>query len=344
MKAILHIGMHKTGTSSIQASFARKPPPSSHYFHHIGTNLNGWARLMFADDTSVRELKTLRDATPDQIQDRRLAIQAQSDETFASAQSDTIIFSAEYFTYLEADEVHKLKNWMSSRFDQIEVYAYIRDPLPFVRSSYQQRLKAMAKAQNFLPDMPNYQYRFRKFELAFGTDHMHYRLFRRNLLTDQNVVTDFADWIGLSYDTADILTENESLSAEALAFLVAARTGYRPNSDLPLDRTENSPIVGRLLEHSGQKWSLTSTVQARIIEDIAKDCDWMDTRLDAPLHRSEGTEGYAIADPMDFIPLALNTFAEMRAFILKELPLPKTRAALLADLDKLRKIKNRITA
>ncbi|MGR3610645.1 MAG: hypothetical protein ACU0BN_17600 [Sulfitobacter sp.] len=336
MKAILHIGMHKTGTSSIQASFAQKSPKGSQYFNHGGGNLNGWARLMFSADASIRELKALRNATPEQIQAHRHEIQAQSDETLGTAHSDTIIFSAEYFAYLAPDAVQALMEWLSKRFDQIEVFAYIRDPLAFVRSSYQQRLKAMAAAHHFIPDMPKYQYRFEKFENVFGKEKVHYRLFRRDLLTDQNVVTDFAEWVGLNYDITDVLTENKSLSAEALAFLVAARLAYQPKTDPPLPSTNHSLLVARLLHHKGQKWSLTPSCQKQIMQDIAVDCDWMDARLDTCLQRNDSLDGFSISNPKDFIPLALESFPVMRAFILEDLPLAKSLKALVNDLEKLR--------
>lgn len=337
MKAILHIGMHKTGTSSMQASFAQQAPVGVSYFAPGGDNLNAWVRTLFDGDAALEDLSKLRGIPVDDIKQNRAPQLAQTNAFVADCTEPSILFSAERLTYSSPGAVARLRDWLAQHFETVEVYAYIRDPLAFVRSSYQQRIKSLAPDETFDRDLPIYRKRFEKFEEVFGT--VNYRLYRSGQLKDRDVVLDFTDWIGAEYDPAHSLRVNESLSLEALAYLVAYRRGYRRQKDGPRPSRLMKPLLAQLLEHKGRRWSLAPKTQNKIIKDISEDCDWMDARLPEPLKREDDPADITIAEANDFIPVALETFPEMRdlliAGLLGENAAPKDFKSSIALLKKL---------
>lgn len=321
MKAIIHIGMHKTGTSSIQASFHSKPPKGCDYLRHAGTNLNGWARLMFEGQAEIAQLATYAGKSQDELGALRDKTDQNSVAALQKMSEDTVILSAERFTYMNDEAVASFRKWVDSQFDDYAVYAYVRDPMPFVRSSFQQRAKSLAVLKNFLPDMPNYQSRFEKFETSFGTDKLHYRMFRPNQLENRNVVEDFAKWIGTDYTDADTIKENEGISLEALAFLVTITLA---DERTKLPQRKLNQLVTALQKHKGSRWRLSDNRVAEINKQISADIDWMDARLPEKLDRGDTSDNTAIDTPEDFSPLGLEHFETFRDLVFSEMP-PATR-------------------
>lgn len=335
MKAIVHIGMHKTGTSSIQASFTRKRPAGFAYYSHIGTNLNVWSRHMFEEPEVRRLLPKLANATEADLDAIRQDEMAKTDAFLEGCTEDAVILSAERFTLMSAPAVQAFADWAQSRFSSIEVYAYVRDPLGFCRSALQQRAKAIAPKMEFHVDYPTYQERFEKFETSFGADHVHYRLFRRNDLIGNNVVVDFADWLGSEYAAEDIVSENESMSIEALAFIVLLNQGDRMGFQT-LNRSQGmNEVVADIMSFGKGKWHYSKAVQDKIISDIAEDCAWMESRVGEPLIREDSSSGVEIGSVEDLVRIGQDTFDAMRAHLLdRRFPAPEgSRRATLQNFN-----------
>lgn len=335
MKAVVHIGMHKTGTSSIQESFAAKAPSGTAYFHLAGPNLNAWSRIMFEEPDAIRQLRYLRSADDAQLDRERVATAAKSAEALEHLDADTVILSAERFTYMSPAAVEGFRDWLRRHFDEIAIHAYVRDPMSFIRSSFQQRAKTLSNLQSFVPDYPDYRGRFEKYETLFGTEAVHYRLFRRAGLHQGDVVTDFASWLGSDYALPDVIHANESLSAEALACLVAAFRGMDARRDRKDAVLINGALIQALTTHKGRSWSLSARKQSSVLAAIGADCDWMDLRLPSPLLREDPPADIEITEVGDFLPLALESFVELRAHVVTTLlgSGTPTGSPLVGDLE-----------
>ncbi|MCH2094022.1 MAG: hypothetical protein MK160_02795 [Rhodobacteraceae bacterium] len=336
MKAIVHIGMHKTGTSSIQASFAKVPPSKTAYYTSNGTNLNQWARVMFE---GIESFGTSRQQTHFADADFAELRQAESDKTDAflsTCEQNAVILSAERFTYMSDDATAQFADWLNTRFSSVDVYAYVRDPLSFCRSSLQQRIKAISPDLSVHLDFPNYRKRFEKFETHFGSENINYRLFRRSGLKEENVVPDFADWIGSAYNMADIISENEGMSLESLAFLVLLNQGDRRGFQSMRQTPALSELVADVLSFPGSKWHYSEEMQSKIMTDIASDCDWMDSRLPLPLLRHEIASGQCVGGMEDLTAIGIESFETVRDHLLDrrfERDTPMTRRLALQSFN-----------
>ncbi|KNG92224.1 hypothetical protein ATO11_18350 [Pseudaestuariivita atlantica] len=310
--------MHKTGTSSIQDSFAAVPPEGFSYFKARGNNLNQWSRVMFEEPETLMQLPWYSQASDAERQAFRKARAEESDREFdrVAAAGVPVIFSAERFGYMSEPSVARFRGWLAERFEEVEIHAYVRDPLGFVRSSIQQRIKTGAKDLSVTPDLPHYQSRFAKFEDAFGADHVQYRIFRRGDLKDGNVVADFADWLGTGYPVEAILTSNESVSVEALACMIAMTCHLPDDIAASVTPVERIRTFALLTEFGSGTFAFSEAAATKIVASIKADCDWMDARLGTPLDRTARQSGDVTIDRLeDLAELAPDYADGLRAHI-----------------------------
>jgi len=313
VKAFVHLGMHKTGTSSVQASYARQAPEGFFYPAERGTNLNVDARLLFEEDETCAKIPYVLRHGQAALPDLRRAAEESLLRQLADSPRDKVILSAERFTYMNRPAVERFRHFLDRHFDETAFFAYIRDPLSFVKSSFQQRLKSGARRINFQADYPGYQARFEKYEDFFGRDRISYRLFRRATLEGGDVVLDLTNWLGSSYRAEDVQTTNEGLSIEAIALLYTyTRHGPQGVDDTPQKTAGQRALIAALSEFGSGKWHLDPAVLDGILTDITQDCAWMNARLDAPLILTETETPNPVSDRASLEAIALRAFPDLR--------------------------------
>lgn len=213
----LHIGMHKTGSSSIQE-----------YLEQNRDNLGVgcyYANLGASNHTSALSYALLKNPFQDHeisssgLSDVKITANAEffkNKLNLALAEEYTeIIFSAEGFVKLSILELESFKTLLSKFVDDIRVYCYIREPLSYMESAFQQIVKFDLVQPSDLAICPNYELKFKKFETVFGK--VNYRFFSKKNLVGGDVVKDFCDW--LSLPVYGFTSVNVSLGALAVKFL-----------------------------------------------------------------------------------------------------------------------------
>lgn len=141
-KALLHIGSNKTGTTSIQSAFYRNKQklekqgftyPGDEFCHH-----KFYFTTKQEESCWPRQFKGI---PYDQLQDMitqyllSVANDLQKDIPFH-------IISSEYLFRSDADAVRNVVEFLSDFVDEIEVYAFVRAPVPYYNSRQQQIIKA----------------------------------------------------------------------------------------------------------------------------------------------------------------------------------------------------------
>jgi hypothetical protein len=313
VKAFVHLGMHKTGTSSVQESYARHAPKGFFYPTGRGTNLNVDARLLFEEDKICAQIPYILRHGQEILPKLRHTAEESLLRQLGDSPCDKVILSAERFTYMSHPAVERFHDFLGRHFDETFFFAYIRDPISFVKSSFQQRLKSGGCRINFQADYPGYQARFKKYEDIFGRDRVGYRLFRRDTLQGGDVVRDLAGWLGSSYRTEDVQTTNEGLSIEAIALLYTyARHGPQTVDDPTRKAAGDKALIEALSEFGSGKWHLDPAVLDGILADIAEDCAWMNARLDAPLVLAETETLNPVSNGASLEAIALRAFPDLR--------------------------------
>jgi hypothetical protein len=215
----LHIGMHKTGSSSIQHYLDKnrsKLKDSGFYYAEMGAS-NHSGPFLYAirfEPDKDSELLFI-DMTSEQLKDRVNLYKKKLEDSLSQEYTD-IIFSAESITKLTKDELIAFKEYLLRFVDEIKIYCYIREPLSYITSAFQQVIKGTYIQIDHASIYPNYKEKLEKFETVFGN--LEYHLFSKSSLTNGNVVNDFCNWLKIPFlgnqDT------NLSLSALAVKFLV----------------------------------------------------------------------------------------------------------------------------
>lgn len=233
---ILHIGSHKTGTSSIQYVLRGS---------RNALERQGVAYLL-PDDRTARNASSLV-----KVSGEREAFSAR----FADDKADRLlqpraprnIVSAEgFFWFSDPEEVGRFAALARARFERITVLAYLRRQ-GRLAVSHRNQVRNAAPAMRFyglradpLPEYRSYLHRYFDYAAklvdlwggAFGRDNVVPVPFERTVLTDGDVVADFAARTGvaLAYDAPVIRNASSSGLARMFVDLKLAELGLPPDS------------------------------------------------------------------------------------------------------------------
>ncbi|WP_061007999.1 hypothetical protein [Vibrio sp. CUB2] len=194
---ILHIGMHKTGSSSLQL-YLRDTKDGD--FEFLSWDKYGNSSNIV--DCSGHTYK---------VYEKRLR------KLLITATSKKVVLSAEHLFFIEDTDVLKnLNNILLEFFQRIKVYVYLRRQDKAALSFKQQAAKGRVKNQmpssylmghenGALPNIDEKIYRYFDYHSklvkwvdVFGKDNVFVRVFDKDALFESDVVSDFYSWAGLN--------------------------------------------------------------------------------------------------------------------------------------------------
>ena len=214
-EVILHIGMHKTGTTSIQDSL-------------YGIDSNGFRTIRFAEKNHSIPIYTIfhenklnypiwknQGYNESQIIEKKAAYEKILEEEISDESVDCFILSGEDMSNLTENEQINLCEFFKERNLKVKVIYVVREPFSFAASANQQNAiggtRALAKVN------PGYQRRISGFIKGCGRENI--SIFKYEQLIQDGLIKTFSEIIGVT------LTEkprrNESVTAEALALIYA---------------------------------------------------------------------------------------------------------------------------
>lgn len=218
---VIHIGDHKTGTTTIQNALAADcvqlhdatlvyPAPLNHNY------LMGHIRA-FEKGTQPPEPKNGQFTLPD------LA------EHIRASSADYVVISGEVFENLAPELLHRvIETYFRSSADRIRVLAYVRPHAQRILSSYAEQIKigwfrdGMRKFYevNLKSGRFHYAPRLRRLKELFGADFV-LRPMIRSQLRNGSVLEDFAHvaFDGRPYAVEEFEAENQSVTVRELALL-----------------------------------------------------------------------------------------------------------------------------
>ena len=231
MDAIVHIGLSKTGTTSIQRylfanetglaaqGFAVARPgfhpdsflelPVAVQVSSGGVTLNDWVKATNGFDTDSAQANMANAA------EKAIATAA------ASPNCKTVILSSEHlFPWMSSEEpnyIQALDDYLGKTFESRRYICYIREPMSWLLSLYSQSLRngARRSLKQFMEMAKDWTTadQIMRWSSILGSDRFSVRVLDRSRLVGGDVVADFAQFAGFDLGASPrAVTENQSLT------------------------------------------------------------------------------------------------------------------------------------
>lgn len=301
---IIHVGTHKTGTSSIQSSlYACRNKMLSHYFDFGEPNHSHVMASIFLDDPYSYHFHRKLDRSKFFVDDYIASWKSELSLQIKNSEKEKFIISAEDLCVLKKEELSRMKVFLEKFFLSVNVICYLRPPVSYMQSYFQQRLKGGVIDLEPEKLYPNYRRIVDKFFGVFGEKKCEFIKFSPECLVGGDVVVDFMHRIG---DKGDVksLKVNESMSAEATALLFIYRN-FNDSQGVGVSAAENNRRVISLLETFGKKKFLFGKKYYNFVsENKSHDIAWLNKKTGVLMEedfKEFGDEAVYFVDPQDFV-------------------------------------------
>jgi hypothetical protein len=278
---VIHFGMNKTGSSSIQQSFWNQLDNPNWKYLDLG-----WANHGASLSTIIPAQPHPRDIAlgkTDQVtfEKRKLKHQPQLIKELES-DAENLLISAEWLCsrMYQLSELMAFRDLVASHVDKIILVGYIRQPKGYMESAFQEKLKHFnLKSLAFNQHYPQYKKKIETFDQVFGRENVITWKFDPKSFVNGCVVQDFCSRLGIDFPVNLIKRVNESLSREAIAFLYTYLKFLPSLPRHPKSIQSNQLLVARLTTLNGTKMQFSWPSVLRVIEKHHDDITWMENRL-----------------------------------------------------------------
>jgi hypothetical protein len=294
-KIYLHIGFHKTGSSSIQQSLLSLNHQDWKYITENPLTGNDSGPIQTAFNRTPWKLKHHRRHGLDELTSRdkarrqRIAYRRQIRQSTAS----NLLISAEDFCSLNDKEVQKVSKFFQGLDRQVIVVAYIRPVASFLQSAFQQRLKASSKlAINHaeLRDglkgiLPKYTRIINRYRSAFGQENVRLFAFDPSSFPGKDTVIDFCLRLGIPVDYTTFVRTNDSLSmlAVKVLFILSRIQADISSDEVKKQHQSRSNLVKHLMcDFAGQpSFRISSALLREIIAPCEQEYQGLDSLIES---------------------------------------------------------------
>jgi hypothetical protein len=276
----MHVGMPKAGSTSIQLSLQDYDDGTTRYAR-MGSACHS-ARVMFAFVSDPEESGFLRrrDLDPERIARVRARCVGNIEREVALGR-DALVISGEAIGSLRAPDIAAMDAFFTARGCRLTVFAYIREPVGFASSSFQQGVKAERETFDLRSCRPGFRQRYQDFIDVLAPGQIRFLDFRRENLRGGSVVPDFAAAVGVDMGRVTEVRANESLSAGAVALLYFWNREREALPWGPENNIARSLMAKALSHHFAGKFRLSPSAFRSLVDD--DDIAWMERAAGFPL-------------------------------------------------------------
>ena len=257
---ILHCGLHKTGTSTLQNALSsiREPlksegilyPDFQYQGRAISNHSIPYYSMFTEDPVSYHINQRFGLQTPKEIRQAHDSYKNQLLEQLFSFRGNRLMISGEDLSMLKMEELQRMKSFFTEQIGpkaSFTILFFIRHPVKYAASMVQEKLKHGSSQENAMKEQIDFSgsggFRkiFERFEACFGRDCIQVNRFEDALKDDVGLTGFFFKAAGLNPSLADQIPKenmNPSMSMEAATLLAAICS--EPNQKYRVDESESN--------------------------------------------------------------------------------------------------------
>jgi hypothetical protein len=281
----IHIGMPKTGSTSIQSHLAKRRRGPGWRYIAIGklANMNREMHAMFGTQPERWYWFKKQGMSREEIQQQGALMRDRLAQAITRSKAENLILSSEALSLIRPRGIRALRDFLKPLCDEIKVVGYVRPPTGFTISSFQQAVKNGANSFSRV-EGPLYRFRFEKYDKIFGRKNVIFRKFEPSTFTGGCIVVDFCELLGIEPPQAgEVERLNESLCREACGILYAYHK-FGPGFGVGADVIrENGYLIRPLLAMEGPRFRFSHEFLQGATENLGQDVVWMEQRLGTSL-------------------------------------------------------------
>lgn len=275
-RCIIHVGMHKSGSTSIQRTLDGFEDENFSYAS-IGSPANHSLAIhsLFASQSARHHLHQRASRDAGAIAEFNDAVEAALADSITRAGRRALVISGEDIGLLSRSDLSALADYFRARFETVEIVAYVRPPVSFMASAFQEHVKWGLREFNPRRHCRSYRESFLKFDHVFGRENVHLWKFDPKHFPNGCVVEDFCRRLGLA-TPKKIVRLNESLSRQAVGLLYTYFQ-FAEAEDRSTMLGPKAMELGQLI--GGDKFRFSPKVTRPILQANRHDREWIEARL-----------------------------------------------------------------
>lgn len=325
----LHVGMHKTGTTAIQTALANYEDARIRYAQLGNPNHSFWMHDAYLRPGG-QKMRQLGYTGAHRETHIAASIRART-QLLDELKNNTkdLIISGEGLGNLTHDEVDDLKGLLQPFASKIQLIAFVREPVSFVASAVQQRLKSMN-----ITTFPRsiYGSRLRAFVDVFGDESFIFREYQKEQLRNGSSIAEFCSIVGIPDQKVKDRQANGSLAMQTVKLMYVLAADITPvektKANVMAWRNVNS-FLGQVFT---EKFMLPPDLAATIYDK--KDLDWIRSvsGLDLSPDRENTLPEAGLCDMAGFLSdISSDALDRLRREMERQqIPLPKGASPLQA--------------
>lgn len=289
-RLVLHVGMHKTGTSSIQQTLSRGAAvlrEAGWLYPDVAVNHSEIMHSAFAEPSKAVSFRghrmSGRTEEADIVRFNRRNLDALT-VAIEAAPEASVLISGEGMSRLDAAGAERLLAWGRAHFSGVEVVVFVRPPASATHSKVQQHVKG-GKSLNWLRQAElstNYRFAIEKFKERLPPDALHLRVFARDALVSNCSVATLLDCLGLVesvYSKLAVVRANEAISTLAADLLFAASATIPAMQAGAPNPARAGTLRGVLQATAGPRFWAPAALIERSVAAAADDIAWLNALL-----------------------------------------------------------------